>query len=406
VTHRGITIYQSSFEDGGSLVNLRAVPMGQSVNPFQVQGRIGQNALLSRGDQQMRLEFTGLRTINVEDFANIAGRDEEAVRVGLREQIQGRLGSGHRTFVDSELRNVGPSVTYILRDAAGQGQEFHNYMLPIELDGNRFFVLGVRDTPQEDFRYLRIPVDESDQINGFINLRSALADPEMRREAVRRYVAEAAKGQRDELKDALTASSQRAIDLFSGQDPEIANLPRGTMPVLGGLQAVSAFMEAHVAEGERERAGEVVLRILNGTLYELLQLSRERQGLARLERNEQLAQFLTLSVLALSDSFFYPVPLVLLLEDFEHVEASVFQVARAPGVPLVYFGSLLLVIGCFAMLYIRERRLWVWLSPKEGQGQGLDALMALSSNRKLLETDKEFELLKSRLLLTQPEGKT
>ena len=404
VKHRGITIYQSGFDDGGSLVNLRAVPMGHSVNPFQVQGRVGEHTFLTKGDQRMRLEFTGLRVINVENFANIHGREEEVRRVDLREQIQGRLGSGHRTFTERELRNVGPSVTYILRDEAGQAQEFHNYMLPIDLDGNRVFVLGVRDTPQEDFRYLRVPVDENDQLDGFINLRAALADPDMRREAVRRYVAEAAMGQRDELREALTASSQRAIDLFSGQDPEIDSLPRRNMPVLGGLQAVSAFMEMNVPEGDRERAGEVILRILNGTLYELLQLSRERQGLAPLERNEQLAQFLMLSVLSLSDSFFYPAPLALLLEDFEHVQASVFQVARAPGVSIVYLGCLLLVIGVFAMLYIRERRLWVWLSPK-AEGQGLQAYMALSSNRQLLDNDKEFNELKSRLLQKNPEGK-
>jgi cytochrome c biogenesis protein len=405
VTHRGVTIYQSSFDDGGSRLNLRAVPMGQAANPFLVQGRVGEHTYLTRGDQRMRLEFTALRVINVENFADIAGAEEEAQRVGLREQITGRLGSGHRTFTERELRNVGPSVTYILRDEAGQAQEFHNYMFPIDLDGNRVFVFGVRDTPQDDFRYLRLPVDENDQIDGFIRLRTALADPELRREAVRRYVAEAAKGQRPELKDALTASSQRAIDLFAGQDPEMGRLPQGAAPVLGGLQAVSAFMEMNVPEGDRERAGEVVLRILNGTLYELLQLSREREGLARLERNDQLAQFLMLSVLSLSDSFFYPAPLVLLLEGFDHIQASVFQVARAPGASVVYFGCLLLVIGLFAMLYIRERRVWVWLSPK-AEGPGLQALMALSSNRQLLANDKEFDQLKSRLLLTDPEGKT
>jgi cytochrome c biogenesis protein len=38
------------------------------------------------------------------------------------------------------------------------------------------------------------------------------------------------------------------------------------------------------------------------------------------------------------------------------VQASVFQVARAPGKKLVYLGAVLLIIGVFAMLYIRERR--------------------------------------------------
>jgi cytochrome c biogenesis protein len=267
------------------------------------------------------------------------------------------------------------------------------------------YVLGVRDTPAEDFRYLRVPVDENDAIDGFIHLRSALADPAMRREAVRRYVDEAARGQRDELKQALAVSAQRAIDLFSGQDPEIESLPRRNMPVLGGLQAVSAFMEVNVPEAERERAGEVLLRILNGTLFELYRLSRERAGQAPVERGEEVARFMTQSVLSLSDAFFYPAPLTFQLTDFEHVQASVFQVARAPGKTIVYLGCLLLIIGVFAMLYVRERRLWIWLSPKEG-GQGLQATMALSSNRKLLDNDREFDQLKTRLLLKGPEVQT
>jgi cytochrome c biogenesis protein len=69
------------------------------------------------------------------------------------------------------LRNVGPSVTYKLRDAAGQAREFHNYMLPVELDGVSVFLLGLRDTPAEPFRYLRIPADENDQLDGWLRLR-------------------------------------------------------------------------------------------------------------------------------------------------------------------------------------------------------------------------------------------
>jgi cytochrome c biogenesis protein len=403
-SHRGIQIYQSSFDDGGSLVNLRAVPMGQAVQPFAVQGRIGETTSLSNGDQRLQLEFTGLRVINVENFLNTQDTSGADVRrVDLRQAIESRLGSAHKTVTERELRNVGPSVTYKLRDEAGQAREYHNYMLPIELDGNRVFVLGVRDTPSEDFRYLRVPVDENDAIDGFVRLRSALADPALRREAVRRYVNEAARGQRDELQQALTVSAQRAIDLFAGQDPDIERLPQRNLPVLGGLQAVSAFMEVNVPEAERERAGEVLLRILNGTLFELLQISRERAGLAPVARGEAVAQFMTLSVLSLSDSFFYPAPLTFQLTDFEHVQASVFQVARAPGKTIVYLGCFLLIVGVFAMLYVRERRLWVWLSPK-AEGPGLQATMALSSNRKLMDNDREFDQLTSKLLLNAAKG--
>jgi cytochrome c biogenesis protein len=45
-----------------------------------------------------------------------------------------------------ELRNVGPSISYKLRDAAGQAREYHNYMLPVDTgDGTPVFLLGVRE---------------------------------------------------------------------------------------------------------------------------------------------------------------------------------------------------------------------------------------------------------------------
>ena len=79
----------------------------------------------------------------------------------------------------------------------------------------------------------------------------------------------------------------------------------------------------------------------------------------------------TLAVLALSDVNAYPAPLALQLQDFTQVQASVFQVARAPGKNVVYLGCLLLILGVFAMLYVRERRLWIWLAPQaEGNASG------------------------------------
>jgi cytochrome c biogenesis protein len=92
------------------------------------------------------------------------------------------------------------------------------------------------------------------------------------------------------------------------------------------------------------------------------------------------------------------------LKDFTQVQASVFQVARAPGRNIVYLGCALLILGIFAMLYVRERRLWVWLAPVASaneSGHTSYATMALSSNRKTLEADKEFDVLKRQLLALQ-----
>jgi cytochrome c biogenesis protein len=91
-----------------------------------------------------------------------------------------------------------------------------------------------------------------------------------------------------------------------------------------------------------------------------------------------------------------------MLQDFKQVQASVFQVARAPGKNVVYLGCLFLIIGVFAMLYVRDRRLWIWLTPCDGESH---AEMALSTNRKTLDGDREFAMLAGRLIGAEPHHK-
>src|SRR5690606_35161924 len=158
-----------------------------------------------------------------------------------------------------------------------------------------------------------------------------------------------------------------------------------------------AFIEQVVPEPERERTSATLVRILNGALFELLNLSRERADQSPLDGDtEEGRNFLAQTVLSISDAALYPSPVVLMLDDFEQRQASVFQVTRTPGRNVVYLGCLLLIIWVFAMLYIRERRLWVWLR-EDGVG-GTRLKMALSSTRHTLDTDAEFEQVRSALL--------
>src|SRR5207245_11157761 len=97
--------------------------------------------------------------------------------------------------------------------------------------------------------------------------------------------------------------------------------------------------------------------------------------------------------------FCCPAPVLLELTDFKQVQQSVFQVAKAPGKILVYIGAVLLIVGVFAMLYIRERRLWIWIAPLgHGAGSGTKVSTAMSSTRRTLDIDAEFERLKRSIL--------
>ncbi|HMN20370.1 MAG TPA: cytochrome c biogenesis protein ResB [Ottowia sp.] len=396
VSYRGVQIYQSSFDDGGSHVRLRALPLNGSTHAFTVEGNIGGSAQITNGSEQATLEFTALRVINVENLAGPESGGVDVRRVDLGEALSRRLGAADKTAGSRNLRNVGPSISYKLRDAAGQAREYNNYMLPIDMgNGVPVFLLGVREDPSEPFRYLRVPADDNGSIDGFMHLLAALHDPAQRQQAVQRYVAKAVDPSRPELGQQLVFSATRALDLFAGAERVGEN-------DIGGLQSISDFIQSAVPEGERERAAEVLLRILNGSLFELNTLVREAAGEKPLvESDDTTRQYMTQAVLALSDAPHYPAPVAFQLDDFQQVQASVFQVARAPGKNVVYLGCLLLILGIFAMLYVRDRRLWVWLGADGADAS--KALMALSANRKTLDTDREFEQLRSRLLTPAPQ---
>ncbi len=426
--YKGVEIYQSSFDDGGSSVTLKAVPMAAASKPFEIQGTIGGSSSLTNGQgpdaEKLTLEYTALRVINVENFAGSRTAGDapgtDVRKVDLHKSIEARLGAANKTTTQKELRNVGPSVSYKLRDASGQAREYQNYMLPVKMDevaeNPPMFLLGVRENPSDSFQYLRIPADPESSMETFIRLRAALANPALREQAVKRYARLAVGTDRPELTQQLTESALRALTLFAGAEP--AGAPSGQPKPVAGLQAISDFMEANVPEAERNRAGEVLVRILNGVLFELTAMTREQAGLKPLPQDDNTRAFMSQMVLSLSDAPHYPAPMAFELTDFKQVQASVFQVARAPGKKIVYLGCAFLILGVFAMLYIRERRIWVWLAPQtnppEGGGDGpapgsavrsvsessgnTQATMALSANRKTMDGDKEFEMLKTKLL--------
>jgi len=399
-SYKGVEIYQSSFDDGGSSVTLKAVPLGAAAKPFEIQGTIGSSTQITNGSEQLTLEYTTLRTINVENFAQPQNGAVDVRAVNLGHAIESRLGAANKTNKPKELRNVGPSIGYKLRDASGQAREYQNYMVPVDTgDGQPVFLLGVRDTPDAPFRYLRVPADEQGSMNGFVRMRAALADPAVREAAVARYLARAGDSQSPELRDQLRTSAQRALALFAGSERASA-----ASTVRGGWQAIAEFMEINVPEAERERAGSVLVRILNDVLFETLNISREKAGLSDLPADDASQTYLTQAVLAISDAQFYPAPVAMMLTDFKQVQASVFQVARAPGKNVVYLGCVLLIIGIFAMLYVRERRLWIWLAPAGEPGRS-DASMAFSVNRKTLDSDREFEHLREKLLASNKASK-
>ncbi len=394
VIYKGIAIFQSSFDDGGSRLQLRVHPMrGNSNKTTDLNGTMGGNTELDpnlANGEQYTIEWSGFRPLNIEDLSR-GGQDVRAVNQNanfvdrLSADLDKHSGAAVKREGEKNLKNVGPTVQYKLRDKTGQAREFHNYMAPILLDGAWFFLAGTRDSPNEGFRYLRIPADEESSLKEWMRLRAALADADLRVKAAERYASRALpSGDARKFQAQLAASASKGLADFAGQDSKNG---------LAGYAAVSDFIGKR-PEAEREKTAEVYLKILNGSMWDLWQLARERDGLSPLEMTEQRAQFLQMSMSSLSDAAFYGAPVYLELSGFEEVKASVFQVTRAPGQNIVYLGCLFLTLGVFAMFYIRERRVWFWV---KNEGEGSRVLMAMSSQRKTLDFDKEFEQLKQQI---------
>ncbi|WP_027867230.1 cytochrome c biogenesis protein ResB [Massilia alkalitolerans] len=386
--YKGIAVYQSSFDDGGSKLKLTGFPMsGTADKAFQIEGTVGSSTELKQGNETWSVEWSGFRPFNVENIA--ANQDARAVakNTSFNEQLSATLGkasgSAARSDHAKDLKNVGPSVQYKLRDKTGQAREFMNYMQPLTLDGAQVYLAGVRNNPQENFSFLRIPADAEYSVRTWMRLRAALADASLRQDAARRYAARAlAPEQQAGLSGQLEESAARTLAIFAGESGG-----------RGGFIGVSQFLEK-IPQAEQEKAANIFMKMLNGALWELWQAANARAGLPAVEASEANGRFLQLATNALSDSVFYGAPVYLQLEEFTEVKASVLQLTRSPGKNIVYLGCLLLVAGVFAMFYIRERRMWVWVRDTE---HGAHALMAMSTQRKTLDFEREFDDLKVKL---------
>jgi cytochrome c biogenesis protein len=212
-------------------------------------------------------------------------------------------------------------------------------------------------------------------MTGFLNMVRALQNDSVLGLAINRYLDKASDPSKPEMRAALQTSSERVMGLFKD----------------GGLQAIADFLEKNVPEDQRMKTSEVLIRILNGVLFELADPALIKADV------RSKPDWLNQAVLALSDAKSYPAPMIFQLQDFTQVQASVFQVAKAPGQTIVYLGALLLIVGIFFMLYIRERRVWVWVKADAADPSRSELSMAYATNRKTMMSDLEFEQLRAKL---------
>lgn len=352
----GISIYQASFGDGGSPLILKQWPLLSGALPSVVAATSQNSQTLRIEGKPYTVELGDFRLFNLEDF-NKPGLQHGDTRFDKAMSVQ----------QVRQLKNLGPSIQFKLRDAAGQAREYINYMQPVLLDGQWYFLSGMRQEVGAAFQYFRFPADANNEADTFMAIQARLSDP-AGRDALAALVSDQLVGK------ATTAGARKQFSMGIGQI--IARF------VAGGLPALEAGLPTDPAV--RKQFAAPILAILRAAII------TAHTQVAGQSKPALTENFVNDSLVAMSASHDYGAGAYLQLKQFQHVQSSVFQMTRSPGRVVVYVGCLLLILGVFAMLYIRERRVWIVC-------QDAQVWVCMAANRKGSQFEQEFKLHANQL---------
>ncbi|HSC81311.1 MAG TPA: cytochrome c biogenesis protein ResB, partial [Chitinolyticbacter sp.] len=362
--HDGVAIYQASFGDGGSPLSFQLWPLaGGTAQALAAQSQSTQ--ALRMAERDYTIEFGDLRVFNIENL----GRTERATSTVAVNRFEQALANAQSVKAEHNLRNLGPSIQFKLRDDAGQAVEYLNYLAPFSENDALYLLTGLRREVAEQFAFVRIPLDKDASPATFMRLRAVLLDKSLYPEIARRTADTAFKG------GGFSATNRQQFEQVT--QSLLAQFGNG------GFLALDAFLKAEVPDAQRETVAQTYLKILQGAVGDAMDVAQQRAGLPTLPMDGEQYRFLMDSLVATSALFDYGGPIFLQPTGFEEVQASGFQLARAPGQNIVYLGCLLLVIGIYCMFYLREERLWL----RTANGQ---TLLAMTASRHDAELDRSF----------------
>jgi len=351
LTVDGITIYQSDFQDGGSKLDLLVWNLHTNEPALTMASEVFKKNQLVYEHQKYTIEFEDFRLFNI-------------LEIGKREQ--------------QKPTNVGPSFRYKIRNDSGQAIEYQTYQYPMLVDESSFFMSGMRNTPQEEFRYLKIPADSNYELKGFITLKSLMTSPRKIGDAINKVIKKSFLSQNQDshiFKESVT----KIVDNF----------------LKGGYNQIAKLINESIPLESQEEAANSYIKIIFLVTKEVIQAYQLEHPDDDLFLFDDISIFIQNALNAYSDSFFYGTPVFFELKDYEHIQASGLQLTKSPGQVWVYIGSLLLVIGIFCMIYIQEVRLWI-LRKKHTKG----LIISLTTNRYHYEFDQYATNLKDKIKRT------
>ncbi|PCJ31448.1 MAG: cytochrome C biogenesis protein ResB [Gammaproteobacteria bacterium] len=357
--YKGYAIYQASFSDGGTGLELQVWPLSYQTESAEVDVSIDvfERRKMQWGKSSLQLEITSFRPFNI----NPDPTEDDP----------------------NNLRDFGPSFGYKLRSETGEASEYINYMLPVPRKGREFYLSGVRSSPAEEFGYLYLPIGEEGDLSEFNAFLATLRDSEQVNAVARTMMLETlstvADGRNEKLEQVLQDTLVMLIKMFTE----------------GGFTVVTQFIETTLPEAEKEALGPAYLGMLRQMLARLYFNSLEGVDTSTVS-DEQLL-FLQDAVDAIGSFSRYGAPVYLSLSNYNHIQASGLQIAQSPGKSTVYFGCALLIIGVFLLFYVPQRRLWLCFSKK---GDTVELILAGMSNRDPREFEQFFETMFQQLKLT------
>lgn len=356
LTLHGITIYQASFADGGSDLAFKAWNLGDaSRQPVVLKATSMRQFPLDIGRHKYRLEFDQFTSMNVEDMSE-DGKREKSLNSTLND-VRAVSQEGKK------YTNIGPSIVYRIRDAAGQAVEYKNYMLPVLQEQDYFWITGTRSGLQQQYRWLRIPLDKQGKADTFMALREFLKDGE----GLKRLVSDATKDAPAEIREQFILAAENTLNIFARK----------------GYLGLDEFITTNIPKEQQEKMQGYFYEMLYGVMNAALDETIRRYGLPEWQQDEARNRFLLHSMDAYTGLTEYPAPMLLQLDSFSEVRSSGLQMTRSPGSLLVYLGSVLLVLGTVFMFYVREKRAWILFS--DGKIR-----FAMSSARSERDLQKEF----------------
>lgn len=351
--YKGTAIYQANFGDGGSEVQLQLNPLTKQYAQQTLTGNISQDYNLSSSTEKYRLELDNFRLFNINPVKNDKGEEEQ--------------------------KNIGPSVIFRLRNAAGEAIEYSNYMNPVIIEGRMYLISGVRKSPADPERFLHIPADQKGSAELFLTFLSALQDDEfVRTTAI------------TTTRNSMGAMQNQQVDSATVENQIVESMVRLTqLFATKGFDGIMSDIEARFPEAQRAQVSEAFTKVLQASLRGVYLDVLKQRGITEPKDADWL--FFDDSLNAISNLPFYGSPWYIQLKTFKQIEASGLQITRSPGQDVVYLGCIMLTIGVFLLFYVAQRRIWIMVKPLES-GEN-EVIVAGSTNRNPHDFDKYFQRL-------------